>query len=119
MSSKWKQIKMHYGYYKSTLKFAFGFLKWKFVFSFRVITESSVSISVTFARQNLKFIGQMSDDRRKFVPQAWGLGRKRESNQSNKERYSTKSRVHETLHEYKYNKYTYHTFWRSATFERW
>ena len=104
VSSKWKKIKRHYTYYKSTLKYAFGFLKWKFIFLFRIITESPVSISVTFDRQTLKFIGQMSDDRRKFAPQAWGLGRKRESNQSNKERYSTESRKYETPHEYTYNK---------------
>ena len=45
----------------------FVFLKWKLYFMFHVITEElsqHVRSDAAFASQNLKFDGQMSDDRR-------------------------------------------------------
>jgi len=62
----WKQIKsaLHPLFLKST--FAFVFRRWKYIFTFHIITEElsqHVRSDQAFSSQNLKFAGQISDDR--------------------------------------------------------
>ena len=61
---KANQIALQPLYEKST--FVFGFLEWKWIFMFHIITEESGQHVLTeylaFSSQNLKFTGPMSND---------------------------------------------------------
>ena len=65
MSSKLKQIKMHYSHNAFNVHFTSVFHKWKHIFIFHIITKEpgqNVWLDLAFTSQNLKFSGRISND---------------------------------------------------------